>query len=90
MPVTKNHSKDDLLETGKSKSLTTNVNRYCSTTTYREDDSVAANLEMCECSSVPLRIEENVLLRSMAVNRGIIQVSVIVIFTVLFFLVTTN
>jgi len=90
MPVDKNHSKDDLLETGKPKSLTINVNRCRSTSTYREDDSVAANLEMCECSSVPLRIEENVLFRSMAVNRGMIQVSVIVLGTVIFFQVTTN
>jgi len=86
MAVTKNHSKDDLLENGKPKSLTIKyVNQCRSTTTYREDDSVAADLKMCECSSVPLRIEENVLLRSMAVNRGIIHVSVIVIGTVIFF-----
>lgn len=79
MPTTKNHSKDDLLETGKPKSLTININRCHSTTTNREDDSVAANLEMCECSSVPLRIEENILLRSFAVNRGMIHVSVIIL-----------
>jgi len=79
MPATKNHSKDDLLETGKPKSLTINVNRCHSTTTYRGNDSVAANLEMCECSSVPLRIEENILLRSIAANRGMIHVSVIIL-----------
>jgi len=78
MPATNNYSKDDLLETGKSKSFTSNVNR-CSTTNYRKDDSETADVEMCECSSVPLRSEENVLLRSVVANRGMIHVSVIVI-----------
>lgn len=79
MAVTKNSSKDDLLETEKSKSLTINVKRCRSTTTYREVDSITADLEMCECSSVSLKIEENVLMRSMTVNRGMIHVSVFVI-----------
>ncbi|XP_015363635.1 PREDICTED: uncharacterized protein LOC107161656 [Diuraphis noxia] len=72
MPATKNHSKDNLLETGKPKSFTLNVNQ-CSTTDYRKDNAEVADMEMCECSSVPLRLEENVLLRNVAANRGMIH-----------------
>jgi len=84
MSVIKNHLKDDLSTTGKPKPSTINVNRCRSTTTYREGDPVATDVEMSECPSVPLRIEENVLLRSMTPNRGMIYVSDIVILQIYF------
>ncbi|CAH1731814.1 unnamed protein product [Aphis gossypii] len=74
MPVTKNNLKDDLLATGKPKSSTIYVNRCRSSTIYGEGDPVAADVEMSECSpsDVPLQIEENVLLRNVTANRGMI------------------
>lgn len=79
MPVTKNNLKDDFLRTGKPKSSTIYVNRCRSSTIYDEGDPVAANVEMSECSpsAVHLQIEENVLLKNMTANRGMIYVSVI-------------
>lgn len=79
MPVTKHNLKDDLLATGKPKSSTINVNRCRSSAIYGEGDPVAADVEMSECSpsAVPLQIEENVFLRNMTANRGMIYVSVI-------------
>lgn len=79
MPDTKNNLKDDLLAAGKPKSSTINVNRCRSSTIYGEGDPVAADIEMSECSpsAIPLQIEENVLLRNMTANRGMIYVSVI-------------
>ncbi|XP_025198120.1 uncharacterized protein LOC112596578 isoform X2 [Melanaphis sacchari] len=72
MPVTKNHLKDDLLATGKPKPSTINANECCSKMIYNENDPVAADLKTSEGPSVPLRIEDNVLLRSMTANRGMI------------------
>lgn len=85
MPVTKNHSKDnlskiDLLSKAKQNSSTVNVSRCRSTPIYTKDDSVAVDVEICECPPVPLRKEENVLLRSMVANRGMIHVSIKVLY----------
>lgn len=86
MPITKNNLKDDLLETGKPKSSTININRCRSSTIYGEGNPVAADVEMSECSPsvVPLQIEENVLLRNMTANRGMIYVSVVLILYYIF------
>jgi len=80
MPVTKNNLKDNLLATGKPKSSTIYVNQCRSSTIYGEGDPVAADVEMSECSpsDVPLQIEENVLLRNVTANRGMIYVSAVI------------